>query len=402
MNDYKILIFDKNPISNQESYKTLNINWGRTKNKNFSPIHSISSYLAMFAPSLPDYFIKLYTNENATVMDNFSGRGTTALVARECNRKFIGSDLNPYAYVLTNFKISKLNKQDILNLLDKMNNQFLNSNYMNFAIPDKYEELKYFYSDDTLRQLIFLREEYGKKWYELGKNENAIIAFALGLMHGKSKKDGSSIYFSIDMPNVISMAPNYVKNYVANHNLIKPKINIFENIKSRIENKFDDLLSKEYCGKCFLFDSTKTNDAIMDSSVDLVITSPPYLNIVDYKNSNWIKLWLLGYDRKSTLKDIKLSDKLKYDEYVIFIKNYLNAIYPKLKKNAKVCLVVGDIKGEKLIENVWEKLKNEIKYTFVNIYYDKNYKQNNKTTNMLNSKAGKATKIEKVLIIEKI
>lgn len=92
-------------------------------------MHAISSYLAMFCPSLPAYFIEKYTKENDVVMDNFSGRGTTALVARQLNRKFIGTDLNPYAYVLTNFKISVLNKNILKKIILLWNEYFKNKNY---------------------------------------------------------------------------------------------------------------------------------------------------------------------------------------------------------------------------------------------------------------------------------
>ena len=55
--------------------------------------HHICSYLAMFPPSLPHYFIKRFTKKGATVLDPFSGRGTTAVAAKECGRHWIGVDL---------------------------------------------------------------------------------------------------------------------------------------------------------------------------------------------------------------------------------------------------------------------------------------------------------------------
>jgi site-specific DNA-methyltransferase (adenine-specific) len=68
----------------------------------------------MFAPALPEYFINRYSNEGDLIFDPFSGRGTTALRSRELNRKFVGSDLNPYSLVLSRFKISKLKKNNLL------------------------------------------------------------------------------------------------------------------------------------------------------------------------------------------------------------------------------------------------------------------------------------------------
>ncbi|WP_283393169.1 hypothetical protein [Photobacterium phosphoreum] len=113
------------------------------------------------------------------------------------------------------------------------------------------------------------------------------MAFSLGLMHGPTKISGETIYFSVDMPNAISMAPNYVKNYVKENNLKKPNVNIFENIKNRSLNKYDEkIISNNFNGKIFEKDSTIENEKINDNSIKLVITSPPYLNIINYTKSN--------------------------------------------------------------------------------------------------------------------
>lgn len=391
---------------NLTNHKILdNVDWSRKNNKNFSKLHSISSYLAMFSPSLPDYFIKEFTKENDLVMDNFSGRGTTALTCRETNRRFIGSDLNPYAFVLTRFKISNdLNIEKIKLRIIELEKEFnLNKiNWKNKYKSKKYNELKIFYHHNVLPQLIFLREKIGQNWKNINDVDNAILAIALGLMHGQTKKDGTTIYFSLSMPNTISMSPNYVKKYSIEKKLILPDINIFNNIWERLKIKFDEnLFNNSFEGTILFEDATKESDKIKDNSVSLVITSPPYLSIVDYRLSNWLKLWLLGYEKNNLNSEIKLSDKLKYDEYIIFIKNYLNSIYSKLKNNARVCLVVGDVHDKQLIEEVWKTIQNDVKYKFDSIYYDKKYAQIKKVTNMLNSKKGKATIIEKVLVLRK-
>lgn len=183
--------------------------------------------------------------------------------------------------------------------------------------------------------------------------------------------------------------------------MVKPKLNIFEKIKNRLIYKFDKILENKYDGKIYYYDSLKIRNILKDNSIDLVVTSPPYLNLINYSNSNWIRLWLLGYDRKNVNKELNLSDKFLFNNYIEFIKKYLIEIYPSLKENANVCLVVGDVGEINLIEKVWLIIKNDIPYEFVEIYYDTNYSQNKKVTNMLGRKKGKSTKIEKVLVVKK-
>lgn len=49
---------------------------------------------APFHPDLPRWFIKWLTTEGDVVLDPFLGGGTTALAARDMNRKYIGFELN--------------------------------------------------------------------------------------------------------------------------------------------------------------------------------------------------------------------------------------------------------------------------------------------------------------------
>lgn len=145
--------------------ESLNIDWSRRTNKFFSRLHSISSYLAMFCPALPKYFIDKYSQPNDLVMDSFSGRGTTALVCREVNRRFIGTDLNPYAFVLTRFKISSnLKLKKILNRLDCLEQEFKNNHtqFSEITCLNQYSDLLPYYSPSVLYQLIFLRDTLGK------------------------------------------------------------------------------------------------------------------------------------------------------------------------------------------------------------------------------------------------
>lgn len=399
----KINVYNKIDLTGK--FKSLeNEDWSRKNNKNFSKMHSISSYLAMFSPSLPNFFIKKYSEESDLVMDNFSGRGTTGLVSRELKRKFIGSDLNPYALVLSRSKIDSYNKENLILWISKIEKEFSTKSvyFYNKTNQKKYLELLSYYSRKTLSQLIFLREKIGVNWRENCSEKNAILAFTLGLMHGPLRKNGESIYFSLDMPNTISMSPNYVKNYSIKNNLIKPNVNVFQKIIDRIILKYDEkIISKKFSGTVMENNAIYNNSKIKDNSVQLVITSPPYLSIVNYTVSNWLKLWMLGYERKTLKVEIKLTDNLKLEEYKEFIKNYLNSIYNKIKDNGIVCLVVGDVFDNPLIEEVWKSIENHVKFKFLEIYIDNKYSQNFKSTNLLNSRKGKDTIIEKVLVLKK-
>jgi site-specific DNA-methyltransferase (adenine-specific)/site-specific DNA-methyltransferase (cytosine-N4-specific) len=76
-------------------------NWvGREKVYPTNVIHlatetSNRGHSAAFPKALPEWFIKLFTQADDTVLDPFMGSGTTVIVALEMGRKAIGIDIIP-------------------------------------------------------------------------------------------------------------------------------------------------------------------------------------------------------------------------------------------------------------------------------------------------------------------
>ena len=59
--------------------------------------------------ALLDKIIKVSSNQNDIIADFFCGSGTTLVVAKELNRKYIGCDINPKAVEITNQRLSGIN-----------------------------------------------------------------------------------------------------------------------------------------------------------------------------------------------------------------------------------------------------------------------------------------------------
>ena len=59
----------------------------------------------------------------------------------------------------------------------------------------------------------------------------------------KHRKNGTSMYCSIDMPNTFSMSPNYIKNFIKMHSLTKIKQDVFELLEQRIEWLFRERIN---------------------------------------------------------------------------------------------------------------------------------------------------------------
>ena len=71
------------------------------------------NHSAAFPTTLPEWFIKLFTDERATVLDPFLGSGTTCFAAQNLNRKSIGIELLP-----SYFEVAKSRLTQNYNFLD--------------------------------------------------------------------------------------------------------------------------------------------------------------------------------------------------------------------------------------------------------------------------------------------
>ncbi len=361
----------------------------------------------MFPKEVPNKLILKYSKPGDIVYDPFSGRGTTLLEAKLENRFALGNDLNPLAYVISKSRVDKIDIEKLFNRISKLENQYNNeNNKINFNYDEK-ERITVFYSEKNLKQLFFIKQKIGINFSKNNEYDNYILAILLGIMQGQAKKNGDSIYVSVSMPNTYSMAPNYANNYIKKHQLKKPESNVFDLIRNRINSNLSkDLIDEGEQGIVKFSDtlSSEIAEYINKNQLNpnLIITSPPYLNIVKYADQNWIRLWLLGFDNKNDIQEIKLDDKHSIDQYGIFIIDFLKQMNLILKDSGKLIVIIGDVKNRINIKNFMDSIitESDFKY-FKNPHYE-HISQSKKSSKSMGKRVGKATKKDWFFFLERI
>lgn len=111
-----------------------------------------------------------------------------------------------------------------------------------------------------------------------------------------------------------------------------------------------------------------TDKTLEPRSVDLLLTSPPYLDVVNYATANWIRLWWLGVDdvaRDAGAGRRKLNAKLdhrhSYESYVEFMRRSFVGARRVLSRRGVAVYVIGDVAEpggptRPLAEEVWEEI----------------------------------------------
>lgn len=305
-------------------------------------LHSICPYFAMFPEDFAEEHITNLTSAGDYVFDPFSGRGTTLLQALLMNRKAIATDINPVAYCISAAKASVPSLSEVIRELQALEDKYNDSSHTKIdkerhKLPPFYRRAFYY---STLNEILFLR---GLLNWRVNKLHRFITALVLGSLHGEM--DRSSSYFSNQMPRTISTKPQYSLKYWSEKNLWPKKRDVFEILKKRAEFRLTGTRPKLQ-GRVALLDSRNAGSCFnsLRKSVKAVITSPPYLNVTNYEEDQWLRLWFLGYDPFPTYGKISKDDRYSQkDNYWSFLSAVWTGIAPLLKNKAWIVCRLGAV-----------------------------------------------------------
>lgn len=251
--------------------------------------HSLQeiSYRACFRPQLPAYFIKQFCHEDSAVYDPFMGRGTTLIEAQLHGCRAIGNDSNPLSKVLVK---PRLNPPDLLDIRQRI----AAFNFSEVEIDD--ERLLAFFHINTLKEIYNWKDYFWAK--QIAKEFDAIDEW-LQMVVCNRLTGHSNGFFS-----VYTLPPNQTASVVA-QNRINNKYNQqpeYRDTKALIYKKSKQLLADTIPyhyrrNDAILFTESADNTLYMDdASVDLVVTSPPFLDTVNYIQDNWMRMWFCDID----------------------------------------------------------------------------------------------------------
>ena len=234
-----------------------------------------------------------------------------------------------------------------------------------------------------------------------------------GILHGAHRSDGTSMYLSISMPNTFSMSPSYIQKYIRENGLKRIDQDVFDCLRDKTARVYaDSNVGKR--GRHYNMDATRllTGRSIEAGSVDLLLTSPPYLQVVNYGTSNWIRLWWLGIDdvgreggagRRSL--DSQLDHRHTYDSYREFMRKTLVGIRRVLKPDGVSVIVIGDVStpegsSVELARRIWDDLGEASGLKLLDLIEDQ-LQVHTKVSRIWGESKGQATERDCVLVLSR-
>jgi hypothetical protein len=298
-------------------------------------IHEIS-YRACFKPQLPQFFIERLTGAGETVYDPFSGRGTTAVQAALMGRRPIANDINPLSEILVRPRLDPPAFEAIRARLRSLD--------LTQGRPtDDEQDLLVFYHPVTLQQICGLRAYLlGRAASQtLDKVDEWIRMVAINRLTGHSPG-----FFSVyTLPPNQAVSIESQRKINANRGQVPPRRDVSAIILRKTKTLLADGLPPMHPPAVLLTGPAHQTSALRGGEVDLVVTSPPFLNIVDYYGDNWLRCWFAGIDAKS----VRIDRHNGLPAWESFVRDTFTELGRIVRKGGMVAFEVGEVRGGKVL-----------------------------------------------------
>ena len=239
----------------------------------------------MFPIPFVSEVIRLFAERGKTVVDPFCGRGTVPFICMANEVKALAADINPVAWIYSK------TKTDPHPRLDEVKRRI--GQVREAVIPDdarsehEFQELAF--CTDVLAFLNASRREL--QWRDC-RLDRTVAALLTQHLHDKRGHGLSN-----QLRHSRAMSPAYCIRWWRDKGYDQPpKIEAHTFLQRRAEWRYAKGIVKPKRTPRPSIGLGSACDALPESnsSADLVLTSPPYCNVTNYRSDNWLRLWVLG------------------------------------------------------------------------------------------------------------
>jgi DNA modification methylase len=289
-------------------------------------VQKMAPYIGRLKTTIARHLIEKYSNPLETVVDPFCGSGVVPLEAKALNRNAIGFDWNPYGVILSKGKVGTPLKQSTA--LKRFKKVWLRSRELLCEQDLRTVPIwvRKFFHRETLREALAFRDAC----VEAG--DDFLLACLLGILHHQR-------------PGFLSFPASHLVPYLRTRNFPRSKYPhlyrkraLLPRMVAKIVRTYKNPLPKNNAvARIAKGDSRKL---AIKEKIGAVITSPPYMNELDYVRDNRLRLWFI---EKHIDYSKELSSKTREDAFQQLMSAVINRLAPKITIDGFFVFVVGDV-----------------------------------------------------------
>jgi hypothetical protein len=299
-------------------------------------LHEVS-YRACFKPQLPRFFIERLTAPGDRVYDPFMGRGTTLLEAAILGRVPAGCDVNPLSEIIVRPRLAPPTTAQVASRLRSIDLR----REVELSL-----ELLVFYHPETLREICSLRQYFLDRAADgsLDQVDRWIRMVAVNRLTGHSRG-----FFSVyTMPPNQAVSVQSQRKINADRSQTPPRRHVADIIIRKSESLMSDCdeatrnsLERVGAGCSLTVGDARDTPALDAASVALVVTSPPFLDVVDYAGDNWLRCWFCGIDAQS----VRITLAKRLEEWQAVMRQVFVELHRVVRHGGWVAFEVGEVRS---------------------------------------------------------
>ena len=270
--------------------------WAASSTHQECTLHQLSPYIGKLKSVIARDLVLQYSRPGQLVADMFCGSGTVPLEAAQLGRRVFASDASAYAIALTKGKLYA--PRDSPSAIVEANGWLKRAESQ--PMPDLRsvpQWVRTFFHPRTLKETIRLCELL------IDKRRYFLLSSLLGILHHQR-------------PGFLSFPSSHLVPYLRSKKFNKaayPELYDYRPVAPRLKAKVKRMLKRpptlELDAAIVGIRKSSAQSVQLPESIDCVITSPPYMNALDYGRDNRLRLWFLNERRMEsmdrTLKDLR-------------------------------------------------------------------------------------------------
>jgi hypothetical protein len=287
-------------------------------------LHQLAPYIGKLKPVIARELLQRFTKPGDLILDCFSGSGTVPLEAVLLGRNVFAFDSNPYAVTLTRAKLEAPAslEQATRALEQRLTDAQKRPEYSAGAIP---EWVRKFFHPDTLQNVLRFADEC------IEQDDQFLLGCLLGILHHQR-------------PGFLSYPSSHLVPYLRDRKFPRseyPEMYEERALSPRLLAKVRRALKHPHVRAADIQARTAQADIAgltLDREIDAIVTSPPYMNALDYVRDNRLRMWFL--DRRT--EDYSPEPTEKKEQFEILAQAFARNALSRLRSGGHCVLIVGE------------------------------------------------------------
>ncbi|MEK7253189.1 MAG: DNA methyltransferase, partial [Bacteroidota bacterium] len=343
-----------NLVTQHTPLEALNLNWTEKdlpERERTKHVHRLHPYLGKYIPQLVEVFLRKYFKPGQTVLDPFCGSGTTLVQANELGIKSLGFDISAFNVLLCNVKTAdyeiKELKKEAITLLERVKEELIREDFsidsfayskqgcLSFTTGNSY--LTEWFAEPALKELLIYKHFLNDFKY---KDVFKVI------LSRSARSARLTTHFDLDFPKKPQLEPYHCYKH---NRTCQPTSNAL---------KFLERYTLDTINRIIEFSKIRTSSLVeirlADSryaefeAVDGLITSPPYVGLIDYHDQHKYAFQLLELNDNSQFEigPAKKGASLKArEEFVSNLAAVFKNAASRIKEGGKMVIIAGEKAG---------------------------------------------------------